>query len=124
MPTETRTFEVGPYVVRLTAQIAGGEVGATTIDWLPDRPGRLTSEQWVQFRQGKERALADMAAVATQDAQKPRANAQAPIARPPRDRAPAALLASRRALPVQATRPLHGEGVASLADDDPFGGTP
>lgn len=119
---ETRRIRVGDHVAVLRAEVSPAGVGRVELTWEGEAPGRMSGAQWVQLREAKAKILARL--VGIYGTQEPRAQAQAPTPRPPRNRAPAALLASQRGIPVQARLPLYGEGIATLADDLPDEGKP
>lgn len=63
MSGEVRTWEVGPRVCRMAVSVSrAGALVPGPIEWLPDRPARLSRGEWAQFRAGRAAALAELAA--------------------------------------------------------------
>ncbi|MFT3816038.1 MAG: hypothetical protein QM750_00160 [Rubrivivax sp.] len=54
----TRSWRVGSHVATLSVPRAGG-FEVAVIEWLP---GRLSADELHQYRQGRDRALAELAA--------------------------------------------------------------
>lgn len=59
-----RTFKVGRYECTLTFPPAKrGSVSAMSAEWSPEHPGRLTPAELEQYRAGRNKALAELAAI-------------------------------------------------------------
>lgn len=57
-----RTWAVGDRTVTLTVpRSRKGQIGTAAIEWTPDVPARMSGEEWRQYREGRNRALADLA---------------------------------------------------------------
>jgi hypothetical protein len=57
-----RSWRVGPRTVTLTMpRVTRGKVRATSIEWAPDRPAKLTAAEWAAYRAGRNAALAELA---------------------------------------------------------------
>jgi|GEM_PF-3364729 len=59
-----RTFKVGAYECTLTFPPANrGAVSAMSAEWSPQHPGCLTPAEFEQYRTGRNKALAELAAI-------------------------------------------------------------
>ncbi len=66
MPAERSAFsaswKVGDRTATLTVpKTRKGQLRAAAIEWAPDRPGRLTADEWREYREGRNAALAQLA---------------------------------------------------------------
>ena len=58
-----RTWRAGRYSCELTVQRPEpGAVVNAVVEWSPSEPARLTNDEWKQYRQGRNRAIAELAA--------------------------------------------------------------
>jgi hypothetical protein len=61
-PLLSRSWKVGRYVATITIpKINPGVQLHATMDWQPTKPARLTGEELVQYRHGRDAALAEIA---------------------------------------------------------------
>ena len=62
-PALSRAWPVGERTVTLTVQRPKeGTVMSAVAEWSPDEPTRLSTAEWRQYRSGRNRAIADLAA--------------------------------------------------------------
>lgn len=56
-----RSWPVGQRTCTLTMpKVKRGGVRATAIEWAPDKPAKLTAEEWQEYREGRNAALAEL----------------------------------------------------------------
>jgi hypothetical protein len=58
-----RSWAVGPYTCEMTVQRPKlSAIMSAVVEWSPSEPSRLTAEEWRQYRNGRNQALAKLAA--------------------------------------------------------------
>jgi hypothetical protein len=58
----TRSWPVGAYTATLTSPVpARGQTRSAVIEWTPSVPARLTPDDLQAYREGRARAVADLA---------------------------------------------------------------
>lgn len=57
-----RSWPVGPYTCTMTVPRPDGRgVVHAVAEWTPNEPARLSTEEWRQYRAGRNKALAEIA---------------------------------------------------------------
>ena len=63
-PALVRSFRVGPYRCTITLpQFERGAVKCFVVEWSPSVPRRLSAKQMRQYQQGRDSAMAELAAM-------------------------------------------------------------
>ena len=58
-----RSWKVGAFTCELTVQRPRpGALMYATLEWSPTEPSKLSTEEWREYRHGRNQALADLAA--------------------------------------------------------------
>ena len=58
-----RSWKAGGYTCEMTVQRPKpGAVVNALVEWSPNEPSRLTAEEWAEYRAGRNRAIAQLAA--------------------------------------------------------------
>jgi hypothetical protein len=62
-PVSVRSWQTGPYTVTMTIpKPRPGAVLSASVEWAPAEPSRLSTEEWRQYRAGRNQALGELAA--------------------------------------------------------------
>lgn len=58
-----RSWQVGAYTCELTVQRPKpGALMAASVEWSPSEPARLSTEEWREYRIGRNQAISELAA--------------------------------------------------------------